>query len=170
MFGSGWRCTNHFVPFKKNSLLAAHKGVRKGTLIDDSVSSIQIGLTSVFWGFFFPGIWPWPSDFDDVSIFLGHNFQNRFWGCLSGFECQFQFGGLKLGFGYSWNLTLTLEISLKWFWFKAILLWYSMHMSGDKRNDNANQQEARNGRIVGCNEKIIYSNNMEERKETEGSF
>ena len=53
MFGSGWRCTNHFVPFKKNSLLAAHKGVRKGILIDDSVSSIQIGLTSVFWVFFF---------------------------------------------------------------------------------------------------------------------
>ena len=36
MFGSGWRCTNHVVPFQ-NSLLAAHKGVRKGTLIDDYV-------------------------------------------------------------------------------------------------------------------------------------
>ena len=36
MFGPGWRCTNHVVPFQ-NSLLAAHKGVRKGTLIDDSV-------------------------------------------------------------------------------------------------------------------------------------
>ena len=34
MFGSGWRSTNHVVPFQ-NSLLAAHKGVRKGTLIDD---------------------------------------------------------------------------------------------------------------------------------------
>ena len=28
--------TNHVVPFQ-NSLLASHKGVRKGTLIDDSV-------------------------------------------------------------------------------------------------------------------------------------
>ena len=36
MFGSGWRSTNHVVPFQ-NSLLAAHKGVRKGTLIDDYV-------------------------------------------------------------------------------------------------------------------------------------
>ena len=36
MFGSGWRSTNHVVPFQ-NSLLSAHlKGVRKGTLIDDS--------------------------------------------------------------------------------------------------------------------------------------
>ena len=35
MFGSGWRSTNHVVPFQ-NSLLAAHKGVRKGTLINDS--------------------------------------------------------------------------------------------------------------------------------------
>ena len=36
MFGSGWWSTNHVVPFR-NSLLAAHKGVRKGTLIDDYV-------------------------------------------------------------------------------------------------------------------------------------
>ena len=36
MFGSGWRSTNHVVTFQ-NSLLAAHKGVRKGTLIDDYV-------------------------------------------------------------------------------------------------------------------------------------
>ena len=36
MFGSGWWSTNHVVPFQ-NSLLAAHKGVRKGTLIDDYV-------------------------------------------------------------------------------------------------------------------------------------
>ena len=36
MFGSGWWCTNHVVPFQ-NSLLAAHKVVRKGTLINDSV-------------------------------------------------------------------------------------------------------------------------------------
>ena len=37
MFGSGWRSTNHVVAFQ-NSLLATHlKGVRKGTLIDDSV-------------------------------------------------------------------------------------------------------------------------------------
>ena len=36
MFGSGWRSTNHVLPFQ-NSLLSAHlKGVRKGTLIDDS--------------------------------------------------------------------------------------------------------------------------------------
>ena len=36
MFGSGWRSTNHVVPFQ-NSLLSAYlKGVRKGTLIDDS--------------------------------------------------------------------------------------------------------------------------------------
>ena len=36
MFGFGWRSTNHVVPFQ-NSLLSAHlKGVRKGTLIDDS--------------------------------------------------------------------------------------------------------------------------------------
>ena len=37
MFGSGWLSTIHVVPFQ-NSLLAARlKGVRKGTLIDDSV-------------------------------------------------------------------------------------------------------------------------------------
>ena len=36
MFGFGWRSTNHVVPFQ-NSLLAAHKGVRKGALIDDYV-------------------------------------------------------------------------------------------------------------------------------------
>ena len=36
MFGFGWRSTNHVVPFQ-NSLLSAHlKGVRKGTLINDS--------------------------------------------------------------------------------------------------------------------------------------
>ena len=36
MFGSGWRIANHVVPFQ-NSLLSAYlKGVRKGTLIDDS--------------------------------------------------------------------------------------------------------------------------------------
>ena len=36
MFGFGWRSTNNVVPFQ-NSLLSAHiKGVRKGTLIDDS--------------------------------------------------------------------------------------------------------------------------------------
>ena len=40
MFGSGWRSTNHVVPFQNSllAMLAAHlKGVRKGTLIDDSV-------------------------------------------------------------------------------------------------------------------------------------
>ena len=40
MFGSGWRRTNHVVPFRNSllAMLAAHlKGVRKGTLIDDSV-------------------------------------------------------------------------------------------------------------------------------------
>ena len=40
MFGSGWRRTNHVVPFQNSllAMLAAHlKGVRKGTLIDDSV-------------------------------------------------------------------------------------------------------------------------------------
>ena len=36
MFGSGWRSTIDVVPFQ-NSLLAADKGVRKGTLIDDSL-------------------------------------------------------------------------------------------------------------------------------------
>ena len=37
MLGSGWRSTNHVVGFQ-NSLLAARlEGVRKGTLIDDSV-------------------------------------------------------------------------------------------------------------------------------------
>ena len=36
MFVSGWRSTNHVVLFQ-NSLLAADKGVLKGTLIDDSV-------------------------------------------------------------------------------------------------------------------------------------
>ena len=34
--GYGWRSTNHVVPFQ-NSLPAAHKGVCKGTLIDDYV-------------------------------------------------------------------------------------------------------------------------------------
>ena len=40
MFGSGWRRTNQVLPFQNSPLamLAAHlKGVRKGTLIDDSV-------------------------------------------------------------------------------------------------------------------------------------
>ena len=40
MFGSGWRSPNHVVPFQNSllAMLAAHlKGVRKGTLIDDSV-------------------------------------------------------------------------------------------------------------------------------------
>ena len=40
MFGSGWRSTNHVVPFQNSllAMLAAHlKGVHKGTLIDDSV-------------------------------------------------------------------------------------------------------------------------------------
>ena len=36
MFGSGWWSTNHVVAFQ-NSLQDAHKGVCKGTLIDDSV-------------------------------------------------------------------------------------------------------------------------------------
>ena len=36
MFSSRWQSTNHVVPFQ-NSLLAADKGVRKATLIDDSV-------------------------------------------------------------------------------------------------------------------------------------
>ena len=36
MFGSGWWSTNHVVAFQ-NSLRDAHKGVCKGTLIDDSV-------------------------------------------------------------------------------------------------------------------------------------
>ena len=36
MFGFGWRSTNHVVPFQ-NGILSAHfKGVRKGTLINDS--------------------------------------------------------------------------------------------------------------------------------------
>ena len=41
MFGSGWRRTNHVVPFRNSllAMLAAHlKGVRQGTLIDDSVT------------------------------------------------------------------------------------------------------------------------------------
>ena len=40
MFGSGWRRTEHVVPFQNSllAMLADHlKGVRKGTLIDDSV-------------------------------------------------------------------------------------------------------------------------------------
>ena len=37
MFGSGWRSTNHVVAFQNSLLAAQFKGVRKGTLIDDSV-------------------------------------------------------------------------------------------------------------------------------------
>ena len=36
MFGSGWRSTNHVVLFQNSVLSAYLKGVRKGTLIDDS--------------------------------------------------------------------------------------------------------------------------------------
>ena len=44
MFGSGWRRTNHVVPFRNSllAMLAAHlKGIRQGTLIDDSVRPEQ---------------------------------------------------------------------------------------------------------------------------------
>ena len=37
MFGSGWRSTNHVVAFQNSLLAAPLKGVRKCTLIDDSV-------------------------------------------------------------------------------------------------------------------------------------
>ena len=36
MFGFGWRSTNHVVPFQDRLLSAPLKGVRKGTLINDS--------------------------------------------------------------------------------------------------------------------------------------
>ena len=36
MFGFGWQSTNHVVPFQNRLLSAPLKGVRKGTLINDS--------------------------------------------------------------------------------------------------------------------------------------
>ena len=50
-------------------------------------------------------------------------------------------------------------------------LYYSMQMSADKRNNNANEQEANgpiatgrsSGYIPGSRKKIIYYNNMEEK-------
>ena len=36
MFGFGWRSTNHVIPFQNRLLSAPLKGVRKGTLINDS--------------------------------------------------------------------------------------------------------------------------------------
>ena len=37
MFGSGWRCNKSRDTVSERSTAAAHKGVHKGTLIDDSV-------------------------------------------------------------------------------------------------------------------------------------
>ena len=54
---------------------------------------------------------------------------------------------------------------------KEMALYYSMQMSADKRNNNANEQEANgpiatgrsSGYIPGSRKKIIYYNNMEEK-------
>ena len=54
---------------------------------------------------------------------------------------------------------------------KEMALYYSMQMSADNRNNNANEQEANgpiatgrsSGYIPGSRKKIIYYNNMEEK-------
>ena len=66
----------------------------------------------------------------------------------------FDFGILLISAFFEFNLRNSWKwptgfFSRKDLLLKAILLWYSMQISGDKRNNNASQREARTGPTVG---------------------